>query len=148
MLPKLEIMGSILKMPKSYLETRKNKLSDLDVVSSSSCHKSGDGASWEGIPCLAMKVSRACGSVARTGTAETGGHRFGVGGATRETRLPLGFVLVWRQTQGQPVLMGVPMDGKPDVSQQCALAGRQPDPGLHPKKRGQQGEGGDLCSVL
>lgn len=90
----------LLGLAKSYLETRKNKLSDLDLVSSSSCHKSGDGASWEGIPCLAMKVSRACGSVAWTGTAETSGSCVGVGGATRDTRLPLGFVLVCRQTQG------------------------------------------------
>ena len=43
--------------------------------------------------------------------------------------------------------LGVLVDGKLDVSQQCALAESQLYPGLHQKKRGQQIEGSDPASL-
>ena len=45
-------------------------------------------------------------------------------------------------------VLRVVVDGKPDISQQCALTECQLYPGLHQKQRGQQGEGGDPASLL
>jgi len=46
--------------------------------------------------------------------------------------------------------LGVPEDSRLDISQQCAFCSPESQlyPGLHQKKRGQQGEGGDAAFLL